>query len=71
MVEHAANCEVAEKLSDNCSCGDGVLALMANDAFEVMNWARRQGLKRDEQVAQVVEAFKKTLSDTKAKLVLE
>lgn len=48
-----------------------VLATMANDAFEVLNWARRQGMKRNEQVAQVVEAYKKTLSDAQAKLVLE
>lgn len=43
---------------------DAVLAVMAEDAFEVLNWARRLGMKREQQLAQVVSAFKKTLYDT-------
>jgi len=50
---------------------DDVLIALACDAFDVMNWARREGMKRDKQVEQVVEAFRKTLADTKAKIVLE
>ena len=36
---------------------------LAEDAFEVLNWARRQGFKRDTQLEQVVEAFDKTLAE--------
>ncbi len=42
---------------------------LAEDAFEVLNWARREGLKRDKQLEQVVEAFEKTLGDNKALLM--
>ena len=41
---------------------------LAEDAFDVLNWARRIGLKRDQQLEQVVEAFEKTLTETKAKI---
>lgn len=41
---------------------DAVLEDMASDAFEVLNWARRIGLKRTGQEEQVVLAFRKTLS---------
>ena len=43
---------------------------MAEDAFEVMNWARREGLKRDKQLEQVVEAYEKTLTDNSATINL-
>lgn len=46
-----------------------ILFVMAEDAFEVMNWARREGMKRDKQLEQVVEAYEKTLLDTKTKIV--
>lgn len=36
---------------------------LAEDAFEVLNWARREGFKRDKQLEQVVEACEKTLTD--------
>ena len=38
---------------------------LAEDAFEVLNWARREGMKRDKQLEQVVEAYEKTLADNK------
>lgn len=48
-----------------------ILFVMAEDAFEVMNWARREGMKRDKQLEQVVEAYEKTLRDTKTKIVTD
>lgn len=33
------------------------LRAMADDAFEVLNWARRHGMKRDQQVVEVTKAF--------------
>ena len=48
-----------------------VLIKLANDAFEVLNWARRYGLKRDAQVNEVVEAFQKAMTDAKVKIVEE
>ena len=48
---------------------EAVLKVMADDAFEVLNWARRQGMKRDQQTAQVVAAYRKTLADTKTSIV--
>jgi len=50
---------------------NAVLKVMAEDAFEVLNWARREGMKKDQQLEQVVEAYTKTLADAKARLVLE
>ena len=41
---------------------------LAEDAFDVLNWARREGMKKDRQLAEVVSAFEKTLLDRKAKL---
>jgi hypothetical protein len=43
---------------------------MAEDAFEVLNWARREGFKHDKQLEQVVEAYEKTLTDNQATLTL-
>ncbi|MFN3261677.1 MAG: hypothetical protein ACE37J_14055 [Pikeienuella sp.] len=40
-----------------------ILQLMAEDAFDVLNWARRLGLKRDAQIEQTAAAFRKSLSD--------
>ena len=40
-----------------------LLFALAEDAFEVLNWARREGMKRDKQLEQVVEAYEKTLAD--------
>lgn len=40
-----------------------ILELMAEDAFDVQNWARRIGLKRDAQIKQTASAFRKSLSD--------
>lgn len=48
---------------------DAVLQIMADDAFEVMNWARRQGFNRAKQTEQVVAAYKKTLADSKTAIV--
>jgi hypothetical protein len=42
-----------------------LLFRLAEDAFDVLNWARREGMKRDRQLNEVVEAFRKTLADTK------
>lgn len=47
---------------------NAILRVMADDAFVVMNWARKQGFKRDEQINQVVSAYRKTLTDAKAKI---
>ena len=33
------------------------LRLLADDAFEVLNWAKRLGLPRERQVAETVKAF--------------
>ena len=44
---------------------------LAEDAFEVMNWARREGMKRDKQLEQVVEAYEKTLADNHASVSLK
>lgn len=41
---------------------DLVLDTLADDAFVVLNWARRQGFKRDQQLNEVVAAYKKTLA---------
>ena len=41
---------------------------LAEDAFDVLNWARREGLKRDKQLEQVVEAYEKTLADNHANM---
>ncbi|WP_298800047.1 hypothetical protein [uncultured Devosia sp.] len=40
-----------------------VLRIMAEDAFDVLNWARRLGMKRDQQLDQVVAAYQKSLCD--------
>ncbi len=48
-----------------------LLLKLADDAFVVLNWARREGLKREQQLEQAVEAFEKTLADAKASLSLE
>jgi len=40
-----------------------ILMAMADDAFVVLNWARREGMKKDKQLEQVVAAFEKTLKD--------
>lgn len=33
------------------------LRALADDAFDVMNWARRNGMRRDQQLDEVVKAF--------------
>jgi hypothetical protein len=43
-----------------------LLFYLAEDAFDVLNWARREGMKKDRQLSEVVEAFRKTLTDAKA-----
>ena len=48
---------------------EAVLKVMAEDAFVVLNWARREGMKREQQLQEVVNAYKKTLTDTKTTLV--
>jgi hypothetical protein len=48
---------------------DAVLQVLADDAFEVMNWARRQGFNRAQQTEQVIAAYRKTLADTKTTIV--
>lgn len=47
---------------------EALLHVMADDAFVVMNWARREGMKRDRQLAEVVRAFRKTLNDANARI---
>lgn len=42
---------------------DALLLKLANDAFVVMNWARKQGMKKDAQMAETVAAFKLTLAE--------
>jgi hypothetical protein len=46
------------------SAAEAVLRVMAEDTFDVLNWARHMGLKRDQQLDEVVKAYEKTLSDT-------
>ena len=45
---------------------DAQLRQMAATAFIVLNWARRSGFKRDQQLEQVVEGFKVDLAEFKA-----
>lgn len=40
---------------------EATLHALADDAFQVLNWARRMGMKRDQQQAEVVKAFRLTL----------
>ena len=44
---------------------------LAEDAFEVLNWARREGMKKDKQLEQVVAAYEKTLADTRATISMK
>jgi len=37
---------------------DEQLRTMAESAFIVFNWARREGMKKDQQLGQVVSAFR-------------
>jgi hypothetical protein len=39
-----------------------VLEDLFADAFDVMNWARRLGMKRDQQQEEVISAYLKTLN---------
>ena len=39
----------------------------AKTAFDVMNWARREGFKKDQQIDQVVEGFKVDLREFEGK----
>jgi hypothetical protein len=48
-----------------------VLRVMADDAFEVLNWARRQGFKREKQLDEVVNAYRKTLRETESAILLK
>ncbi len=34
---------------------------LADDAFVVLNWARRNGMGKERQIDEVVKAFEKTL----------
>jgi hypothetical protein len=49
---------------------DAVLRVMADDAFTVLNWARKQGMKREQQLDEVVKAYRKTLADTNSEITL-
>lgn len=42
---------------------DELLFKLADDAFVVLNWAKREGHKKPVQLEQCVEAFKKTISE--------
>ena len=42
---------------------DDQLLQMARTAFEVLNWARREGFMKDQQLHQVVEGFKVDLRE--------
>ncbi len=42
---------------------DQQLRQMAETAFKVLNWARREGFKKDVQLDQVVEGFKLDLRE--------
>ncbi|MDF1778754.1 MAG: peptidoglycan-binding domain-containing protein [Rhizobiaceae bacterium] len=51
---------------DNDACSETrlsleILAQLAADAFETMNWARREGMKRPQQIEETVKAFEVTL----------
>lgn len=45
---------------------DEMLRGFAEDAFDVLNLARRMGFKRDAQVEQVVAAFRKRLGQAES-----
>ena len=42
---------------------DAILQILAKDAFDVLNWARRLGMKEQAQLDQVIAAFKKTFAE--------
>lgn len=42
---------------------DDLLRLLADDAFAVLNWAKRMGFGKDQQIEETVKAFKKRLAD--------
>jgi len=42
---------------------DELLLKLADTAFTTLNWACRQGMKKPEQLEQVVSAFKKTIEE--------
>jgi len=45
---------------------DDQLHALADDAFDVLNWARRLGLRREAQIAEVVKAFEVRLGYRKS-----
>ncbi len=46
---------------------DDQLREMATTAFDVLNWALREGMKKDQQLDQVVEGFKADLQEFETK----
>ena len=47
--------------------GDAQLRQMARTAFNVLNWARREGFKKDQQLDEVVAGFKVDLREFESK----
>jgi len=48
---------------------DEQLRTMAETAFDVLNWSRRLGMKKPQQIEQVVEGFKVDLRTKEFKLL--
>lgn len=51
----AAAASTSEEAADRLT--ESELRGLAVDAFDVLNWAKRMGLKRDDQIAETVKAF--------------
>ncbi len=44
---------------------------LADDAFVVLNWAKRQGFNRDQQIDEVVKTFEVKLGYREASKIIE
>lgn len=44
---------------------------LAGDAFDVLNWARHLGLKRDKQIEQLASAFRQTFAQAGVSVAIE
>ncbi|MBA1141732.1 hypothetical protein [Mesorhizobium neociceri] len=48
---------------------DAQLADLADTAFQTINWAKREGMRKPQQVEQVVRAFEIALGYREAKII--
>jgi hypothetical protein len=50
--------------TDLSAIPDELLHALADDAFAVLNWAKRMGFPKQQQIDETVKAFKKRLAET-------